>query len=238
MVTKLLLALLLACACLSLPANEPEFSYLAPTWQENAELPPSLRCIEARLARDHDLRAEDLITWAHEGTHYLDARHSQSPVRAFYCLRGRIARFRNPRVSLTQIARATPVLLRGNIYNTYLAAQDRLRAWDDDPLYVVHEWVAYTNGSQVRKELAWEKRGETLAHMAEMGVYVSVLVNLIETQDPAYDLGPLVTFVRWNAARGKEIAGTQWNGLPAFVKAAEQAFAPALDLMDLVKRSE
>ena len=238
MFTRLFLALLLAFSCLNVPANEPEFSYMAPLRPEDHRLPLSLRCIEARLDEHHDLRVEDMITWAHEGTHYIDARNSRSPVRAFYCLRGRIARFRNPKISITQIARATPAALRGKIYATYLADRDRLRAWDDDPLYVVHEWVAYTNGSQVRKELAWEKRGETLAHMAEMGIYVAVLISLTETQDPAYDLGPLVTFVRWNAARGKEIAGAQWNGLPAFVAAAEQAFAPALDLMDLVKRSE
>jgi len=234
MFTRLLLLLSLTFACLSVPANEPEFSFLKPVWEENAQLPPSLRCIEARLERNHDLRVEDQITWAHEGTHYIDARLSRSPVRAFYCLRGRVARFRNPRISITQVARATPPALRGTIFNTYLNNPDK-RVWDDDPLYVVHEWNAYTNGSQVRKELGWERRGETLAHMAEMGVYVSVFVSLTELKDPAYDLGPLVAFVRWNALRGKEIAGDQWNGLPAFVAAAQQAYAPALDLMFLEK---
>lgn len=235
MIARLLLACALAFACLSVPANEPEFSFLDPMWVEDAQLPPSLRCIEARLERNHDLRVEDQITWAHEGTHYIDARLSRSPVRAFYCLRGRVARFRNPRISITRVARATPPALRGKIYNTYLANPDKLRVWDDDPLYIVHEWNAYTNGSQVRKELGWDRRGETLAYMAEMGVYVSVLISLTELEDPTYDLGPLVAFVRWNAARGKEIAGAQWNGLPAFVAAAEQSFAPALDLMFLQK---
>lgn len=235
MFTRLLLAWLLAGVCLSVPANEPEFSFLEPAWEENTHLPPSLRCIEARLERNHDLRVEDQITWAHEGTHYIDARLSRSPVRAFYCLRGRVARFRNPRISITQVARATPPALRGKIYNTYLANPDKLRVWDDDPLYIVHEWNAYTNGSQVRKELGWDRRRETLAYMAEMGVYVAVLISLTEMKDPNYDLGPLVTFVRWNALRGKEIAGDQWNGLPAFVAAAEQTYAPALDLMFLQK---
>jgi hypothetical protein len=235
MLIRALLAVWLTFVCLSVPANEPEFVFLEPMWEEDAQLPQSLRCIEARLERQHDLRVEDQITWAHEGTHYIDARLSRSPVRAFYCLRGRVARFRNPRVSITQVAMATPPALRGKIYNTYLGNPDKLRVWDDDPLYIVHEWNAYTNGSQVRKELGWDRRGETLAYMAEMGVYVSVLISLTETKDPTYDLEPLVTFVRWNARRGKEIAGARWKSLPAFVAACEELYPPALDLMMLKK---
>lgn len=218
------------------PAAEPEFLFLQPIRTVNSSLPPSLQDIESRLPPDHGMHDEDFVTWAHEGTHAIDSQHSRDPVRAFYVLGGRLAKFRHPRLTITEIAAAVPHKLRGKIYSHYLVAQTKW--WNDQPLYVVHEWVAYTNGSQVRKELGWVKRGETEAHMAEMGVYVATLVSLTETKDPAYDLGPLVTFIRWNVARGRLIAGDRWNGLPAFVSACEQPYAPAIDLMDLEKGSD
>jgi hypothetical protein len=218
------------------PAAAPEFAFLEPMRPLDTRLPPTLADIESRLPDTHDLRSEDQITWGHEGTHYIDARLTRSPVRVFYCLKGRIAKLRNPKISITRVAAAVPPKLRGAIYQSYLVNQAKLRVLDEEPLYLLNEWLAYIHGSQIRKEIGWTKRGETLRHMAEMGVYVSVLVDLTEKLDTTYDLGPLITFIRWNAARGREIAGDQWNGLPAFVSAAEAAYAPALDLMDLVKK--
>lgn len=230
------LALLLfsATSCGALPAEEPVFAFLAPVRSVNTALPPSLQDIESRLPPDHGMHDEDFVTWAHEGTHGVDSQHSKPQTRAFYVLRGRMAKFRQPKISIEEIAAHVPSALRGKIFKHYLGTQ--LKWWNDDPLYLVHEWNAYTNGAQVRKELGWAKRAETEAHMAEMGVYVSALVSLTETRDPTYDLGPLVTFIRWNVARGREIVGSRWNGLPAFVSAAEATYAPALDLMDLVKK--
>lgn len=216
------------------PATEPEFLFLEPLRAVNSALPPSLQDIESRLPPGHGMEDEDLVTWAHEGTHGIDSRHSRDPVRAFYVLRGRVAKFRHPRLTIKEVAAAVPLKLRGRIYKHYMDAQTKW--WDEQPLYIVHEWIAYTNGSQVRKELGWAKRGETEAHMAEMGVYVSTLVSLTATKDPAYDLGPLVTFIRWNVARGRLITGDRWIGLPAFVTACEQTYAPAIDLMDLEKK--
>lgn len=233
-VRRLALTLLLAGACFTLPADEPVFGFLEPVRSVNTALPPSLQDIESRLPLNHGMSDEDFVTWAHEGTHGVESRHSRPPTRAFYVLRGRVARFRQPKISITEVAAAVPEPLRGKIYKHYLGTQTKW--WNEDPLYLVHEWNAYTNGSQVRKELGWVKRAETEAHMAEMGVYVSVLVSLTETKDPAYDLGPLVAFVRWNVARGQEIAGDRWNGLPAFVSAAEATYAPALDLMNLNRK--
>jgi hypothetical protein len=232
----LLTALVWLGLSLFVPAAEPEFSFLAPLRPPDSRLAPTLADIESRLETNHDLRGEDMITWGHEGTHYIDSRLVRSPVRAFYCLKGRVARFRNPKISITRVAAGVPPKLRGAIFQSYLANPAKLKVLDDEPLYLLNEWLAYTHGSQIRKEIGWAARGETLQHMAEMGVYVSVLVDLTERLEPTYDLGPLVAFVRWNVARGKEIAGNQWNGLPAFVSAAEAAYAPALDLMDLVKK--
>lgn len=215
-------------------ASEPEFSFLEPLRKVNSALPPSLQDIESRLPPGHGMNDADLVTWAHEGTHGIDSRHSRDPVRAFYVLDGKMAKFRHPRLTITDVAAAVPHELRGGIYKHYLGTQTKW--WNEQPLYIMHEWIAYINGSQVRKELGWAKRGETEAHMAEMGVYVATLVSLTATKDPTYDLGPLVTFIRWNAARGKSIADDRWNGLPAFVSACEQAYAPAIDLMDLEKR--
>lgn len=238
MVTLRTLLAALAWLFLSLyiPAAEPEFSFLESSRPHDPRLPPTLADIESRLEANHDLRSEDPITWGHEGTHYIDSRLIRSPVRAFYCLRGRVARLRNPKISITRVAAGVPPTLRGAIYQTYLANPAKLQVLDEEPLYLLNEWLAYTHGSQIRNEIGWTKRGETLRHMAEMGVYVSVLVDLTERLDPTYDLGPLVTFIRWNVSRGREIAGDQWNGLPAFVSAAEASYAPALDLMDLVKK--
>lgn len=229
---KILAAAVVLCA--TAQADEPEFLFLPPVRQVNSALPPSLRDIESRLPLNHDLRDADFVTWAHEGTHGVDSHNSRGNVRAFYVLGGRLAKFENPRITITEVAAAVPAALRGRIFEHYLVTQKKW--WEDQPLYIIHEWIAYTNGSQVRKELSWVKRGETEAHMAELGVYVSVLVDLTAKRDPEYDLGPLVTFVRWNVARGKDIAGDRWNGLPAFVAAGESVYPPALDLMDLVHK--
>lgn len=227
------IALIFACVSARAAANEPKFFELKPLRAANPTLPPTLRDIESHLLPTHDLRNEDEITWGHEGTHYIDARLSLRPVRTFYCLRNRVVRIKSPKISMAQIAAAVPPPLRGRIYEHYLVTQAKY--WDDQPLYIVHEWTAYTHGAQIRKELKWDKRGETEKYMAEMGVYVAVLVELTERLDPDYDLEPLVAFVQWNAARGREIAEDRWIDLPAFKTAAELPYVPAVDLMNLNK---
>jgi hypothetical protein len=230
---QFILAAVLAASCAAAFGDEPVFSFLGPLRPTNTGLPPSLQDIEARLLPGHDFHSEDFITWAHEGTHAIDLRYNNMPRRAFYVLRGRVVYLLQPNIALDRLAAHIPPKLRGQIFDRYLVRA--IPQWNANPLYVLHEWTAYTNGAQVRKELGWVKRAETEAHMAEMGVYVSALVSLTAVEDPKYDLEPLVTFVRWNVARGQEITGNRWNGLPAFVSVAEAKYAPAIDLMDLKK---
>jgi hypothetical protein len=57
------------------------------------------------------------------------------------------------------------------------------------------EWVAYLRGSQIRKELGWDRRRETNVYCATMADYSQVLCDMAK-QVPNYDSSVLVGFCR------------------------------------------
>lgn len=74
-----------------------------------------------------------------------------------------------PKTTLAQVAELVPRSLRGEVYSLYLI---QMRSyWDRQPSYVFDEWVAYTNGSEARRRLGIQERGETVRYMLEFVVY-------------------------------------------------------------------
>jgi hypothetical protein len=59
---------------------------------------------------------------------------------------------REPRLTLAQVAAAVPADMRGGSYSLYLVQQRR--HWNGQPLYILDEWVAYLNGTEIAVEYA------------------------------------------------------------------------------------
>lgn len=109
--------------------------------------------IESRMPAGHQYRDNDQITWAHETTHGLNSRWRQHfPNKAcLYVLQSRLCVLDHPRVKLSDVARAVPRSLRGDVYNLYLTQAQQW--WNNEPLYVFDEWVAYCNGTAAIMDL-------------------------------------------------------------------------------------
>lgn len=171
-------------------------------------LGPVLADIESRLPAGHPYRnPQNLVNWAHEGTHGVNSRIRNAAgrpnVNALYCLEGRAVVLREPNLRISQhIAPLVPRELRGQILGS---------GWDDRPLYVLDEWVAYTNGTAAgldcaRRGLRFSQPGEgdwfTVSQMLRGCAYATALVMAIDRVDPDYpDRDALVAFVGWNLAR-------------------------------------
>ena len=94
--------------------------------------------------------------------------------------------------------------MRGSVYKLYLVDQ-AASGWGDRPLYLLDEWVSYTNGSAARKDLKIVPRAETVKYMFEFNVYVLTLLMVLDEKEPNYDANDLSVFVKWNIERSMQI---------------------------------
>jgi hypothetical protein len=106
-----------------------------------------------------------------------------------------------PNVTLSQVARAIPNELRGSCYTLYFTGQ-QLRYWDDQPSYLMDEWVAYTNGAEGVAEL-FPLIGDKLGPQAleihnsiEFCIYALVYLSIIPNPD-----AQLSNFIHWSTLR-------------------------------------
>lgn len=164
----------------------------------------SLNDIESRMKAGHIYRDHDRVTWAHETTHGLNSklrmRHGGTgKVNAFYCLDGRYVVFQEPNFTVNQVAANVPKSLHGMSFSLYM----RQGAWNHEPLYILDEWVSYTNGSQVRYELGLTNRGESVQQMMEFAVYALTLQKMLPEDYPQKE--ELTNFIRWQLARSMEV---------------------------------
>jgi hypothetical protein len=166
--------------------------------------------IESRLPHKHPCRDEDLVTWVHEGTHYLNSRVGEEHGRpGFYLTEGRAVLLEQPDLTLKQIADYIPEHDRRTIYDTYLVKQRQW--WDDRPLYLLDEWVAYGNGTACRKSLnkTGKERIDTVRFALEMEVYVRYMARLA-AKDPEYQgIDDLNNFIEWHSKRVRYLAGPE-----------------------------
>jgi len=178
--------------------------------------------IESHMPIGHIYRDADKITWGHETSHGLASQirmqysggiglidyinnkpyfrldpgqsYVAGQVNGFYVLNNKAVIIIEPQTTLRAVTRNVPPSLRGMSYNLYMGAQ--LQSWDDCPLYLVDEWVAYTNGSTIRRELNIVNRGESVTQMLEMGAYVLAEAMTVKTDEPQFK-----NFVMWNLNR-------------------------------------
>lgn len=71
-------------------------------------------------------------------------------VNGFYVGGDRAIMLPEPGIRKSTVAKYIPSGLRGMRFSTYITGQ---RAWDDTPLYIFDEWVAYNNGTATGVDL-------------------------------------------------------------------------------------
>jgi len=169
-------------------------------WEPPAAFPPTLRDIASRLPPDTDAKEPCLVTYAHEGQHFLCK--GKPGYHGVYIGNGTRWYIPTPPITTEEVFAAIPDRST-TLYKTYLQ-QGRSEYWSRQPLMLLDEWRAYTVGSLVRQELEWEQRAETVRHMESFTEYVAVLCRLAEEVE-GYDSTELKAFCRWNLEQCEKV---------------------------------
>jgi hypothetical protein len=173
--------------------------------------------IESHMPANHIYRDSDKITWAHESTHglasYIRQKYSTAGyvaligdkevfksadrINGFYVLNDRAVTLHEPQGTLTDVANAVPRELRGDVYNLYL--KKAASSWNNEPLYLLDEFVAYTNGSATRADLKIAGRAETVRYMMEFALYAICVLKATKCDDD------VKIFTKWQLERAMEV---------------------------------
>ncbi len=160
----------------------------------------------------------DLVTYCHEATHQLNGRIRNTLPgnwNAFYVGgdNGLCAILPEPRVTLEQAAQFVPQNLRTDTFQLYFVQMSQY--WNNQPLYILDEWVAYTNGAQAAKELRVDPHG-TNERAVWFCTYADCVLRAVETYDPSYThTEQLREFIRWHKGRVNGLTGQQIAGYTA-----------------------
>ena len=109
-----------------------------------------------------------------------------------------------PGIKKSDIIAFVPASLRGDRFALYVENQ---KEWEDTPLYIFDEWVAYVNGSEVVLEEAAKKkpagRSNEIFACAEFAVYATALGMAVEKHDARYftDNDQFRAFLAWHVQR-------------------------------------
>lgn len=178
------------------PQAAQGFEYVGSIWSPPGTLPATLRDVAGRLPINTDAKHEDLITYTHEGTHFLamvkDGRHG------IYVGNGLRIYLSIPNILTAELFRSIPLEERGVIYDTY-RKQGENEYWVDKPTMVIDEWVAYTHGSMVRKESGVINRVESDKYCAILANYTWHLIELAKSRK--IDVTDIILFSMWNNER-------------------------------------
>jgi hypothetical protein len=145
-----------------------------------------------------------LITIAHETTHAVNARVRNSfgdgsRFNAFYVGQRTACVLREPRVRLRAVLSFVPAELRHTGARLYLFEQAAHFEWQ--PLNILDEWTAYTNGTQAGLD-AGQSEAHSLERTVEFCAYATALLLAVEKFDPSYaDREPLCEFIAWQLER-------------------------------------
>ena len=178
-------------------AGAAEVEYIPFLWQPPQEFPATLQDIAGRLPMATPARDRDLITYSHEGSHFLSK--GRSGYHGLYVGQGLRVYLPTPPILTAQVFAAVPLSEREGIYETY-RQQGESEYWVAQPLMLCDEWIAYTHGSLTRRELKLGIRQESDRYCALMAGYVWHLHRLAKAK-PDYPITELTQFCRWNAER-------------------------------------
>ena len=136
----------------------------------------------------------DLVTWGHETSHGISAHVRNNfnttgrNANAFYVMGDQAVVVAEPRILKRQVGAYVPVGFRGSRYSLYIAGQ---AAWDGQPLYILDEFNAYTNGAAValnlHKDNLWTYgKQDVLAGLVEFVGYSLALGRAVEANESEY----------------------------------------------------
>jgi len=182
-----------------LAAGAAEVEYAPAVSPTPAAFPAVLGDIACRLPFDTDAKDADLVTYAHEGNHFLC--RGKAGFHGLYIGNGIRVFVPTPPLLTAEVFAAIPAEDRGSIYETY-RQQGATEYWSIQPLMLLDEWCAYTSGSITRGELKLGNRQESDRYCAEMATYVWHLWRMSQAL-PHYDSRDLTEFCRWNEERCK-----------------------------------
>lgn len=154
-------------------------------------------------------RDADKNTWAHETTHGINS-HLNNTIGGgvhHYCLyvgHNKAVKIKNPNFKISHVANMVPKTLRKSRYNLYLVKQQS--GWNDRPVYLWDEWVAYCNGAECGIELLNKKlwkchKTDAGWSVLEFSVYSTYMVMAQIKHDPTYDNKQMIEFLAWNMER-------------------------------------
>ena len=185
-----------------------EVEYVARVWNPPAAYPATLRDIASRLPPDTDAKEPCLITYAHEGAHFLCK--GKEGYHGIYVGDGIRIYIPSPPLNTALVLAAVPAEKRGAIYQTYLR-QGMTEYWSTRPLMILDEWNAYLHGCRTRRESTVESRRETTVHCATFATYAAVLYEMARECD-GYPHKELKDFCNYQLARCREVI-PDWDEL-------------------------
>jgi hypothetical protein len=195
-------------AMVAAAATAAEVEYVPVLWAPPAGFPPALRDIASRLPADTAAREPDLVTYTHEGSHFL-CRGTPGH-HGLYVGRGLRIYIPTPPLTTAEVFAAIPEDKRGTIYGTYLR-QGQSAYWQAQPLMILDEWGAYLAGATARREMALDSRRETDVHCATMAGYAAVMYRMAK-ECSGYPHAELKGFCDWQLARCREVI-PEWDEL-------------------------
>jgi hypothetical protein len=153
----------------------------------------------------------DKVTYVHEQTHGINSHlrnyfnNTGKKANGFYVGGNKGAIIVEPNIMKNDANSYVPVSLRDSRYQLYLVGSTD---WNDTPLYLFDEWVAYTNGTEAGvnlvKEGKWGNAGwRDSSGSMEFNVYALALAMAVEAKDPTYFTGyaQFREFLKWNLER-------------------------------------
>ena len=203
--------------------------------QKNASVDGVLGDIERHLPSRYGstYRDSDPVTWGHETTHGINShlRNTQeynpegAKVNGFYVGNDKAVVLQEPPITKSSVGRYVPDSLKGSRFSMYVTGQ---RAFEREPLYLMDEWVAYSNGAAVGVDLAkagkWRDGGrDAVAGVVEFTAYGFAMAMAIEAQQPGYlaQHPKLKNFIAWQGLRGMDLF-REGLKVPAFAGFPEQ----------------
>jgi len=154
----------------------------APPLREVRDLGPVLTDVESHLNPGHPYRDADPLTWTHEGLHGVNSLlRNKHGCPAFYVLENRCVLLQEPKTTLSKVAAAVPVSLRGRVYRLYLIEQQRY--WQNEPSYCFDELTAYAASAEAAKQRKVYDRGAT-DFALELTVYSTCVPMVSKSNDP------------------------------------------------------
>lgn len=163
---------------------------------------------------------EGPVNWGHETTHGIQSRlrRGSGTTNVFYVGGDRCIVLREPKMLLRHVAPFVPQSLRTPLYQDYVvkAATMQMGAgwdnWDDQPLYILDEWTAYSNGTEVALEVIALGGGDhgleqSAQCMIQFCGFAASLLRAVDASDPNYaDRDQLQAFVAWGVERALALA--------------------------------